>query len=347
MSGRYPKLTINLGYFRENVEAVIKRCSLCNVEITGIIKGVNGIPEVTEAYIKGGVKSIGTSRLEQLSGIRENHPEISLMLIRTPMLSEVEDVIRLTDVSLNTEIQVMKALDREARKQNKVHRVILMADVGDLREGFWDEEEFLKAAETAEKDLDNIFLEGVGTNVGCYGAIEPTVETLEKLSAVADKIERKIGRPLDIISGGASSSLMRIWDRDMPEKINHLRIGGEVMLAHTNRLVYGYDMSDLHYDAFRLKAQIAKIFKATDGKGVTRKKAVLGIGASDYFYADALYAVKEGIKVEDAFYDCTVVDIEEAEEDYELGDILTFDLSYGAMVYLTKSRSVTLELIDK
>ena len=120
-----------------------------------------------------------------------------------------------------------------------------MTDVGDLREGFWYEEELLSAALMAENDLDNIYLAGVGTNVGCYGAIEPTVETLEKLAETADKIEKKIGRPLDIISGGASSSLMRIWDKDMPEKINHLRIGGEVMLAYTNRVVYGYDMRKL------------------------------------------------------------------------------------------------------
>lgn len=55
---------------------------------------------------------------------------------------------------------------------------------------------------------------------------------------------------------------MRIWDKDMPEKINHLRIGGEVMLAYTNRVVYGYDMSDLHYDAFRFQAEIVKVFRA-------------------------------------------------------------------------------------
>jgi len=343
----YPRLVINLKYFKENVEAVVRRCSLCGVKITGVIKGVNGIPQVTEEYIRGGVKSIGTSRLEQLEGIRERHPEVSLMLIRTPMLSEIKDVIKMTDVSLNTEIEVIRALDKEAAKQNKRHGIILMKDVGDLREGFWDEEEFLYAASIVENELDNLYLEGIGTNVGCYGALEPTVETLGKLADAAEKIEKRIGRSLNIVSGGASSSLMRIWDRDMPEKINHLRIGGEVMLAHTNRVVYGYDMSDLHYDAFRLKAEIAKIMRAADSGGKMRKKAVLDIGLTDYCNADALYPVSQGVRLEKSCYDYTIVDIEEAEKDYELGDILTFDLSYGALVYLTKSKSVKLEFIDK
>lgn len=191
MSGRYPRLVVNIRHFRENVEAVIRRCALCNVEITGVTKGVNGIHEITKAYIDGGVKSIGTSRLEQFEGIKEENPQLSLMLIRTPMLSEIRDVVRLTDVSLNTEIEVIKALNEEAARQNKIHGVILMTDVGDLREGFWYEEELLSAALMAENDLDNIYLAGVGTNVGCYGAIEPTVETLEKLAETADKIEKK------------------------------------------------------------------------------------------------------------------------------------------------------------
>ncbi len=347
MRESYPRLVINTGHFRENVEAVIRRCSLCNVEITGVTKGVNGIHEVTKAYVEGGVKSIGTSRLEQFEGIREECPGISLMLIRSPMLSEIKDVVRITDVSLNTEIEVIKALNEEAARQNKTHEIILMTDVGDLREGFWDEEELLSAAIMAEKELDNIYLAGVGTNVGCYGALEPTVETLEKLAETAVKIEKKIGRPLDIISGGASSSLMRIWDRDMPEKINHLRIGGEAMLAYTNRVIYGYDMSDLHYDAFALEAEIARVFRVEGDNGELRKKALLDIGLADYCHADALYPTEQGVKLEASFDDYTLMDIEEAKSDYKTGDIITFGLVYGALVYLTKSRSVNFEFIDK
>ena len=57
------------------------------------------------------------------------------MLIRIPMISEAEDVVRYTDISLNSEIKVAKALSKEAIKMGKIHEIILMVDVGDLREG--------------------------------------------------------------------------------------------------------------------------------------------------------------------------------------------------------------------
>lgn len=100
------------------------------------------------------------------------------MLIRVPMLSEVSDVVRLTDISLNSEFEVIKALNEEARRQGKLHKVILMADLGDLREGFWDKEEMVEIAEYIENRMINIQLVGIGTNLGCYGSIAPTAENL-------------------------------------------------------------------------------------------------------------------------------------------------------------------------
>ena len=84
-----------------------------------------------------------------------------MMLIRIPMLSEVKDVVRLADISLNSEFEVIKALNEEARRQGKLHKVILMADLGDLREGFWDKDELVDVAEYIEDKMINIQLVGV------------------------------------------------------------------------------------------------------------------------------------------------------------------------------------------
>lgn len=113
------------------------------------------------------------------------------MLIRIPMRSEVEDVIRLTDISLNSEMVVLEALDAEAKRQSKVHQVILMADMGDLREGYWDKEEMADVAVYVENELTNLKLIGIGTNVGCYGSIAPTVEKLEELGGSCRAYRRK------------------------------------------------------------------------------------------------------------------------------------------------------------
>lgn len=349
MSGAYPRLEVKLSYITENAQAIVKRCQEMGVSVTGIFKGTNGIPEITEALVKGGLVSVGTSRLEQVEEMLDHGVKAKeVMMIRTPMLSEAADVVRLTDVSTNSEREVIAALNEESKKQGKKHKVILMADVGDLREGYWDVEELVETAEWIEKDLENIYLAGVGTNIGCYGSIEPTVETLQMLADKAERIEDRICRRLDIVSGGASSSLTRIWDKDMPPKINHLRVGGETLLAFTNRVVRGYQMRDLHHDAFYLQAEISELKMkpaAGDPEGRLRKKALLNVGKADYCNADALYPVVRGVKIEKAFDDHTLIDIENCIAEYKVGSIVGFDISYGALVYLTNSRNVKIDFV--
>ena len=188
MKERYPRLEINLAHLKHNVAKVVEKCGNCGIQVAGVIKGATGIVEVAKQFDEGGAAFIASSRLEQIEDARNAGIEKPMMLIRIPMLSEVEDVIRLTDISLNSELAVIKALNEEARKQGKLHKVIVMADMGDLREGFWDKEEMADVCEYIEKELANLRLVGIGTNVGCYGSISPTVETLNELVEIAEHI---------------------------------------------------------------------------------------------------------------------------------------------------------------
>ena len=113
--------------------------------------------------------------------------------------------------------------------------------------------------EYIENKMINIQLVGIGTNVGCYGSISPTVEKLEELVEIAEKIEERLGRQLEYISGGATSSLMRVWDKNIPKRINMLRVGEGILLARDLDVFYGYDMSDLYQDIFRLKAEVIEV----------------------------------------------------------------------------------------
>ena len=58
-------------------------------------------------------------------------------------------------------------MSRAAAARNKVHNVILMAEVGDLREDFWDRDELIEAARFTEAS-EGLHLLGLGMNVGCY-----------------------------------------------------------------------------------------------------------------------------------------------------------------------------------
>jgi predicted amino acid racemase len=62
-------------------------------------------------------------------------------------------------------------LSAEAKKQNKTHKIIIMIEMGDLREGVMGEEliEFGHIL-----SLPNIQIRGIGTNLNCLSGIMPT-----------------------------------------------------------------------------------------------------------------------------------------------------------------------------
>lgn len=362
MENRYPRVEINLAHLQHNVSKVVEKCGSFGIQVAGVIKGATGIPEVARAFDKGGAAFIASSRLEQLEDAINAGIEKPMMLIRIPMLSEVKDVIRLADISLNSEFEVIKALNDEARAQGKLHKVILMADLGDLREGFWDKDEMIKVAEYIENKMINIQLVGIGTNVGCYGSISPTVEKLEELVELAEKIEERLGRQLEYISGGATSSLMRVWDKNIPKRINMLRVGEGILLARDLDVFYGYDMSDLYQDIFRLKAEVIEVKDkpsypvgtiAIDAFGHTptyvdrgiRRRALLAMGKVDYGDPAELLPMDKSIEVLGASSDHTIIDVEDAERDYKVGDIMTFDICYATVVYLTNCRNVHIAFV--
>ena len=362
MKERYPRLEINLAHLKHNVAKVVEKCGSYGIQVAGVIKGATGLVEVAKQFDQGGASFIASSRLEQIEDAKNAGIKKPMMLIRVPMLSEVSDVVRLADVSLNSELEVVKALNAEALKQGKIHKVIVMADMGDLREGYWDKDEMADVCEYIEKELSNIQLMGIGTNVGCYGSISPTVETLNDLVEIAEHIEERLGRKLEYISGGATSSLMRVWDGNIPERINLLRIGEGILLARDLDVFYGYDMSELYQDVFRLKAEVIEVKDkpshpvgtiAVDAFGHTptyvdrgmRRRALLAIGKVDYGDPSELLPLEKGIEVLGASSDHTIIDVEDAEKDWKVGDIMEFDICYATIVYLTNCRNVNIAYV--
>ncbi|NLD19387.1 MAG: alanine/ornithine racemase family PLP-dependent enzyme [Clostridiales bacterium] len=352
--GRYPKLVVDLSKLRHNIERVQNMCQDNGVEIAGVIKGCTGLLECAQQFDRAGCKFIASSRLEQIEPLKGRGIAAPLMMIRVPMLSEVEEVVRLTDISLNSEVEVLKALNRQAGIQDKEHKVILMADLGDLREGFWDKDELLETALMVENDMYNLKLAGVGTNLGCYGAVAATSEKLQELVSCAEAIEEKIGRELEFVSGGATSSLPRIIEGTLPSRINLLRVGEGILLAKDLQELWGYDMSYLYKDAFVVRAEVIEVknkpshpvgeimFDAFGNQPTyndrgMRTRALLGLGKVDYGFPEDLVPMEDGIEVLGASSDHTILDIEDAGREIKVGDTVDFRISYSNIVYLTNS----------
>ena len=310
----YPKLVIDLNKLRNNIEKVQTMCADQGIEIAGVIKGCTGLIPCAQQFERAGCAYIASSRLEQLEPLREAGIQLPLMMLRVPMLSEAEEVVRICDYSLNSEVSVLKELNVQARLQDKEHNVILMADCGDLREGFWDKDEMVDVAEMVENELRNLHLAGVGVNVGCYGSIMATPEKIQELVDIAERIEERIGRELEIISGGATSSLMRVLDGNLPERVNMLRVGEGILLAYDLPHLYGYEMDDMYQDAFVLRTEVIEVkdkpshpvgeigFDAFghriqyEDRGI-RRRALVGIGKCDYGDPSELLCRESGAEV--------------------------------------------------
>ena len=144
----YPMLEIDLDKLRHNLAALIQRCQDQHIKVAGVVKGFTALPELVRIFDESNCQFLASSRIDQLWGMRQMRVRSPLMLIRIPMLSELEEVVELADISLQSELEVLRALDREAERQKKRHKVILMVDLGDLRVGFWYRMERVTAALT-------------------------------------------------------------------------------------------------------------------------------------------------------------------------------------------------------
>ncbi len=359
---QYPKLTVDTRKLYNNIKTVADDCSSQGINIAGVIKGFNGIYEAALQFVKAGCSQLATSRMEQIIDAREKGIDAEFMLVRIPMLSEAEEVAAYADMSLNSEIEVIRAIDRACEKFDRTHGIILMADLGDLREGYWDKDELVETAVYIENELKNVKLMGVGTNLGCYGSIKPTVDKMNELADIACRIEERIGRELEIVSGGATSSYPLVLDKVMPAKINHLRMGEGIILAYDLQEIWGLDMSRLSQEVFTFKAEVIEVknkpthpvgeifidgfgrMPEYEDRGI-RKRALLATGKLDYALNDKIFPKMKGIELIGASSDHAILDIEDCEEKIKLGDIIEFNVSYPSLMYLTNSRYINIETI--
>jgi len=346
----YPLLRINLEKLRHNAHIIVELCRKRSIKVVGVTKVFCAIPKVAEELVKAGVDMLGDSRIKNLKKLQ--HIPVPKMLLRIPMESEVEEVVKYADISLNSEISTIKNLSEEAIRQGKVHDIILMIDLGDLREGVLKEDALSVAEEILE--LKGVRLRGVGTNLTCYGSVIPTPDILEELIEVKEAIEKKFGQKLDIVSGGNSSSLYLVQNGLIPRGINQLRIGEAIVLgretAFGDRIPHTYD------DVFTLEAQIVELKeKPSYPRGILgmdafgerqvyvdrgiMKRAILGIGRQDVNIND-LIPVESCIELIGSSSDHLIVNVTNCDYPYKVGDVVKFKLRYGGILSCSTSEYV-------
>ena len=364
MNRRYPQLEIDLSALRSNAQHIVRRCHDRHIRVCGVVKGADGLPEVARTLRQCGADELGTSRLEQVEKCRAAGIGGPWLLIRIPGLTELPDVVRLCETSLQSERVTLDALEEECVLQGKTHRVIVMADLGDLREGFWDKDEMVDVCVHVERELPHVVLAGIGVNLTCYGSTKPTPEKMNELVGLARQVEQRIGRKLEVISGGATSSFTLVHWGTMPEGINHLRIGENILLGKDLQADWGIrDMDYLRMDTFTLRAEVVEVRdKPTypigefaidafghkpvyEDRGI-RRRAILALGRADVGELESLLPREEGITVIGGSSDHCILDVEDCPRRLEVGDVVEFSLCYSHMLYATARSDMHIQFVN-
>lgn len=352
----YPRIEIDIKKIRHNTETLVKKCSNSNIKIAGVTKVFCADPVVAKAYVDGGVSAIADSRIQNLKKLKDIN--IEKWLLRLPAKSKIDEIIEYSDVSLNSEIEVIELLSNKAIEKNKIHQIIIMVDLGDLREGIFDREELFDIVNKI-KNFKGIKIKGIGTNLTCYGGIIPKKDNLSELVKIKQGIEKIIDYKVETISGGNSSSLYLLDKGELPKGINQLRLGETLVLGRET--AYGKPIENTYDDAFILKTEIIEIktkpsvpigeigMDAFGNKPVfedkgNMKRCICAIGRQD-IDIDGLIPIDSNIIVIGASSDHLILDITKVKKDLKLGDIIDFKLTYGGILSATTSPYVIKKIV--
>ncbi|MAY82851.1 MAG: amino-acid racemase [Flavobacteriales bacterium] len=313
------------------------------------------------------INSVGDSRLSSLDNLRQVNPKMHTIYIKPPAAIYAREVIELATVSLNSSLETIFALNEEAGKENIQHEIIVMIEMGELREGV-NEDDTLDFFEKIYQ-LPNIKIAGIGSNLGCMYGIVPDVEKFETIIDLKRKIEKKFQVDVPLISAGTSITLPMLEKGDLPKEINHFRVGEAAFFGVsplTNKA-----FGNLHTETFQFKANIieleekklvpegeisdANIGRVADydekEKNKSSHKAILDFGLVDVDQENLSLYDDRDINFVGITSDMTVIDIGSNENPdgssrFKVGDTILFRANYMAVVRLLNSKFVAKVYVD-
>lgn len=345
-----PRLEIDLAKLSHNTQTLVERLASRGISVTGVTKATLGSVEIAAALLQAGVKTLGDSRIENIEAMRLGQTLAPMTLIRSPMLSQAERVVMHADVSVNTEIEVIRKLSLEAQKIHRTHGVVLMVELGDLREGIMPDDLIETVRETL--GLPNIVLKGIGTNLACRCGVSPDARNMAALSALADLIEATFDLKLEIVSGGNSANLEWALSGAETGRINELRLGEAILLGCET--LHRQPINGLFTDALTLVAEVIESkVKPSQPSGTIAQtafgeaspvidrgqvtQAILAIGRQDTDPHGLLPPV--GIEIMGTSSDHLILVSDTG--DLPVGSEVSFQLNYSALVRAMTSPFVT------
>ncbi|HSR03913.1 MAG TPA: alanine/ornithine racemase family PLP-dependent enzyme [Proteiniclasticum sp.] len=354
----YPCIEIDLEKLEDNSRKVNDLLKPLGISVMAVTKGFTAETRIAKAILDGGADYIADARIKNLIKLKDLPRE--KVLLRLPMQSEIHDVVKYCDYSLNSELDTLKLIGKEATSLGIVHKVIIMVDLGDYREGirYHRVEQFVREA----IKIEGVAIRGFGVNLTCYGGVIPEQTTLLRLVEISETMRIKYDLQIDIVSGGSSSSIYLINEENgMPKGINNLRLGEVILLG--KETAFGQRFDGLHEDAFVLKAQIIELkdkpsvphgrigrdafgnIPKHEDRGIIRR-AILALGKQDVD-PSGIVPFNKNLSILGASSDHLIIDLSKDREGYQVGDIIKFYVKYGGLLNAMTSPYVEKVYLEK
>ncbi len=358
------ELTISTEKIKNNIRFLSKYFKENNITWSLVTKVFSGDKEFLKYVLTDDVidhiHSIGDSRLTSLKNLKEVNPGMRTIYIKPPAKIYADDIIKYAEISLNSSFKTIIALNEAAKKANKIHQIIIMVELGELREGVKRSE--LMSFYEKVFELSNVDIIGIGSNLGCMYGVEPTYDKLLQLSLYKELISAKFNKELKFVSGGTSITLPLIETGSVPKDVNHFRVG-EVVFFGISPLD-NKQFKELSVDAFEFTANIIELeekkmvpdgiisdgnvghsaeFDAEDMTS-TSTKAILDFGLLDVDQKDIEF-IDDDLEYVGITSDMLVIDIghnktKEGKKKYKIGDKIRFKPNYMAVARLLNSKFI-------
>ncbi|RXQ95856.1 alanine/ornithine racemase family PLP-dependent enzyme [Ancylomarina salipaludis] len=326
-----------------------------NIELSIVSKILSGNKTFLSELLKFDIKQVCDSRVSNLQVIKSIKPDIETIYIKPPAKRSIASIVRYADISLNTEFETIKLLSKEAKKQNKTHKIIIMIELGELREGVLGED-FMDFYESVFQ-LENIQVVGIGANLSCLYGVLPNHDKLIQLSLYEQLIEAKFNKQIPYVSGGSSVTIPLIFQNLLPKGINHFRVGETLFLG--TDIYNNTKFKKMHSDVFRLYSEIIELIEKpvvpmgefgtnVEGEsfefdqsniGKTSYRAIIDLGLLDV-EPDHLELIDKNIKFAGASSDMIVIDLDENKKNYKVGDLIEFKLDYMGILRIINSKYI-------
>jgi len=353
-------IVLNKSKLKSNFEFLNKLFKEKNIKWAVVSKILCGNKEYLEELLSYNITQICDSRIVNLKMVKQINPNVETIFIRPPAKRAVKKIVQFADISMNTEIETIKLLSEEAQIQNKIHKIIIMIELGELREGVMRDD--LIDFYSKVFNLKNIEVVGIGANLSCLYGVLPNHDKLIQLCLYKQLIELKFNKKITYISGGSSVTIPLIFQKLLPKGINHFRVG-ETLFLGTD--VYNDKvLKNFNTDVFVLYSEIIELIEkpkvpmgemGTNAEGhsvtfdetkigKTSYRAIIDLGLLDVDI-NHIFPKDKNISIVGSSSDMIVIDLSRNTKKYQVGDLLEFKLDYIGILRVLNSKYIEKRII--